>query len=396
MKISGPINIVRLDGKVGGRDKVVYLYMDIHINPDEQTECNDFNSISIREFMKTKLAELEKKNKNIYDLFIEVHPITYDTKIKSIYLQTVRSIFRRSNGNLKNTRLHYIDIRYEFLFAKSYKLLMLLPKNIYDLDLDHSLNKFQIYLENIKMIIDEINYIYGILYNKKINEPIEKIKLPIEYKNITEDVIKNVTLGYLNKILFTYNNEQVKIKLNEILDKELIDTKNIIHKLEEQYKELSNIYNHLNKYAIKDVFLSNTAIESYYIKNYMVYGIESKLFIQISLLIVNIYYYIKSLILEEGLASKIIDIYLLRRLLDKNDIKTGLVYTGSFHSLFYIYNLVNNFDFTVTHASYTYGTINNINNIIKKSDRFESIAKYFYPNEIYQCSDIISFPPDLT
>ena len=38
-EISGPINVIRLEGIVNGIKKVITLFMDIHLDEEDQTKC---------------------------------------------------------------------------------------------------------------------------------------------------------------------------------------------------------------------------------------------------------------------------------------------------------------------------------------------------------------------
>ena len=90
------------------------------------------------------------------------------------------------------------------------------------------------------------------------------------------------------------------------------------------------------------------------------------------------------------------DVFMLRRLLDKDYITKAIVYTGMKHSSFYIQFLVTQFQFKVTH--YSYSSIKSIeelnkyiSNITSYKDNYK-IFDVFMPSEIRQCSDLSTFP----
>ena len=62
------------------------------------------------------------------------------------------------------------------------------------------------------------------------------------------------------------------------------------------------------------------------------------------------------------------DVYFLRRFLDKKYITNTVTYTGINHSINYIYALVKYFDFKITHASYMKYDIKEATKKIKNSD----------------------------
>ena len=80
--------------------------------------------------------------------------------------------------------------------------------------------------------------------------------------------------------------------------------------------------------------------------------------------------------------------------MDKTYITNGIVYTGIGHSINYIYYLVHDFNFKITHYSYSKEQdLNKINKIIKSLDKKNvTINDLFYPKTIIQCIDLSSFP----
>nr|URM62503.1 hypothetical protein [Mimivirus sp.] len=92
--------------------------------------------------------------------------------------------------------------------------------------------------------------------------------------------------------------------------------------------------------------------------------------------------------------ARLMDIYFLRRFLDKKYITNAIVYTGMFHSTTYIQILIKNFDFKITHVSYS--SINNmkeLNNRIKTTNLGEKEINEIFLQKMYtQCSDMTNFP----
>ncbi len=87
------------------------------------------------------------------------------------------------------------------------------------------------------------------------------------------------------------------------------------------------------------------------------------------------------------------DIYLIRRFLDKNYITNTVSYTGALHSVNYIRILVKYFDFKITHYSYLKDSdINNAHKIIKQSKVMDNLNELFYPPTFLQCSNLNNFP----
>ena len=104
------------------------------------------------------------------------------------------------------------------------------------------------------------------------------------------------------------------------------------------------------------------------------------------------------------------DLYFLRRFLDKDYITNGIVYSGALHSADYINILVNLFNFKITHTAYAVtNNIVELNDIVKSYDPFseknkslEYTAILFGTEDLFlpfgyksiQCSDIAKFPPN--
>ena len=101
---------------------------------------------------------------------------------------------------------------------------------------------------------------------------------------------------------------------------------------------------------------------------------------------INIEYNIIQLVL-------LMDLYFLRRFLDKDYIKNAILYCGARHSISIIYILVYHFKFKITHST---SNINNINNKIKNNDYinviYNGVQTLINNKNIIQCSDISSFP----
>ena len=132
-QINGPVNVVRLEGRINGINKVIYLFMDYHIPVSVQTACENLFAKDISLYLAENFNKLNKSNK-MYDFFFEInptdlqniqkgYPYATDANYKEIYILEIRKFFRRvfkykPNENVvsvsdyfKNIRLHYIDIR---------------------------------------------------------------------------------------------------------------------------------------------------------------------------------------------------------------------------------------------------------------------------------------------
>ena len=59
--ISGPINIVRLEGNVFGIDKILYVFFDLHLHPEIQTRCENVFSDTIMTYLTEQFKKSGKK-----------------------------------------------------------------------------------------------------------------------------------------------------------------------------------------------------------------------------------------------------------------------------------------------------------------------------------------------
>lgn len=88
LRVNGPINTVRLEGKIGNIKKVIYIFMDIHDSVVDQTECDNIRSYDIDKYI-IKTFDQAFGNDKTYDLFIErdpIHALHDDPKYKGPYL----------------------------------------------------------------------------------------------------------------------------------------------------------------------------------------------------------------------------------------------------------------------------------------------------------------------
>ena len=90
----------------------------------------------------------------------------------------------------------------------------------------------------------------------------------------------------------------------------------------------------------------------------------------------------------------LMDLYFLRRFLDKDYITNTILYCGGWHTMDIIYILVNEFKFKIIHST---TDINNINKIITSKNKYGTILYHgiqtlIKDKTLIQCSDISEFP----
>ena len=230
--------------------------------------------------------------------------------------------------------------------------------------------------------------------NKNMGTPFKKIRFHYsdirnEFKNIIYDDFKTTIYDLFNKIKSkiinnaTYNDYENYINIIiKILDKLKhiikIGDNNLINKIKNKYIH-PEIKNKINK-LIDNLFDYIEIIKNNIINIQKLSDAEEQY-----LEIIQLY-------------AWLMDIYFLRRFLDKDYITNAIIYCGIGHSIRYIIFLIKSFDFKITHASYSSKPLPLVNQIIKESSdeiNLNDISKIFINNYI-QCIDITSFPENFS
>jgi hypothetical protein len=340
--INGPITAIRLCNK----NKILYIFGDQHNK--NQTECkySDSNdSIDIDKF----LLLFMKSNKTIrYDIFCEMNENMYEDfdinyKVKQLEYNNIYiyNVFKLFQSNIKDK---YKNFKFHYTDIRSSLLLFRIIEEYYHL------------------------YIYNTKYIGKIY-----ITLLEESKILILTFIKLLDNNkFIKKIINRYNHIKIKKKICNIY-------KYILY----YSKEIINIIDNLIIFIKKNLY---TKIINFNddTNNYIIIKIDK---------ITELISYIGVLI---------IDLYFIRRFLDKDYINNVILYTGTFHLINISYLLVKYFDFKITHINYLHKTIN-INNYISKLSN-KDLMKNIYElenillnkNILYQCTNLFNFPDDFT
>ncbi|MEM0354254.1 MAG: hypothetical protein QXW79_01595 [Thermoplasmata archaeon] len=401
VKINGPINVIRMEGTVGTIKKIVYLFMDYHMPVGSETQCSHIFAEDVHRYLARSFYKLSGSNK-IYDFFVEVFPseltnkVTNKTEFRDIYIEEVVKFFRKIfvydskknkvliNEVFKNIRLHYIDIRDYYktnLFNVIDKMKSLanefMCQQHINLDSLHKIIDFlHILKRHLKLVIDIIT--------RKIWKKTTKIKI-ISPQKYSVDI--NALIYIANKMSKSYKNKYVMERMNQMMKQSVEDFSSIINILDDSIERFGKYAEYLEKSENVLVRDENTVY-------LYAYGPSShsrrKIIIDIMDIVENLF---------DGIIEyfgRFMDIYFLRRMLDKDYITNVIVYTGALHSNTYIHELVKYFDFKVTHASYFKGkSIDELNKEIKKKSIME-IQELILPHKVEQCSDMSNFPTDFS
>ncbi|AVG45804.1 hypothetical protein [Acanthamoeba polyphaga mimivirus] len=393
--VNGPVNVVRMEGQVDGINKIIYLFMDIHIPIEYQSECENIYSQDINLYLAENFKKMSETNK-IYDFFLEMRPTHLSIKDPNIYVEReiyiaqVMKFFHKIfnydtdknkakiSDMLPNIRLHYADIRDYFelnsydeikktieIMDQMWKNGYIDPKSIEILDI-------------IKKLKTHFEFLVEILLSDKSVSP-----------NYNKNIIKNINIGtdhsedelqslhkdliYLvDKMFNRYDNKNIK---NIMLDQKNI----LVNDLRELVKLCDNFINIHNK--ISYIALNDDTPAS--LSNRKRTNLTDMYNILSTLDYVFVMFF-----------ARLMDIYFLRRFLDKKYITNAIVYTGMFHSTTYIQILIKNFDFKITHVSYSsIDNMKELNNRIKTTHLGEKEINEIFLQKMYtQCSDMTNFP----
>lgn len=386
MKIDGPVNIARIENEK--TKKVIYLFMDIHYDITNETKCGDPISNNIKNYLLNNFSS----STNTIDFFFEVKPeqlrnnsIDYS---KKRYIEELLYLFRYEFNKNKDERI-FSNIRYHVMDIRNY-LRDGTNRNKENLEINiqklwHNFNNYNVRMLNsiqydINKIGNNIENIYIYLKNKvSTNKDSKKKKKKI--KCIIEEYKKNKSdekiLGEnIKKILDKIKNSVKNNNVSEyILDNYLFD---IFIKALKTIKKLNEKIE-----SIKKKLLNNN--KSYIIKNGLIYnkGNNDKRN-NITFIVNQTENLIEYLI---SIYNNLMDLYNIRRILDKERIKNIIMYTGLNHSINIIYYLCNYCGYRITNLSKKNENIN-IKNKMNRND----LIKLIYVEPLIQCSDVKDFP----
>lgn len=409
--VNGPVNTVRLEGSVGSNKKVVYLFMDFHLSRYQQTKCMDIRAVDINTFFIEEFDKLYKSNPNkIIDFMFErglLRPL-HRAHSKGIYLQEISDLFTKAfkldiNTNkaqksslVPNVRFHYTDVR-NFITRHSYNVLYdqinAILDRIYD-SLDYNLHELEELFRYIQLTQSEFATLYVLLYKNhhKFNPKIEK-SLYSANKSKMYDTPETDNYKLIQKLIYKllveYNHNPVKKIIGEIINTELhmmfIDFFNYI---DEVLSFITEEIDLLTKFGDRDpstiLFQQSDQIYTYGIDQLKKWNNVLK-FNDINNIFMDKYI---------NIGLYLMDLYKLRRILDKDYVTNAISYAGANHSINYIRLLIKYFGFKLTNYSYLKNSnIRQAEKIIKSSKTYNELSVLFYPLVFpIQCSDMSSFP----
>ncbi len=396
--VNGPINAVRLEGEINGIKKVLHIFMDFHLDEPYQNECENIRATEFRDYI-VQSFDKKKDSKKTYDFFFEIMPTKIqefkDYPFKGKYIKQITKIFSKAFVDKKmfpNINFHYIDIRDYLGRDIDYFIFT---------DISHqagtqflNVNNLEMFKDSLNLITSKIFSIWKVFYEQQKRGAEEKKpavpKTAEELSKYTpQDFIEKST-NYLNKIKKRYDHKNVEKIMNNFINKELKEYFSLYLSYSLQInKKLDDYIKYFyppNKLFYHKDIKKNEVFKFFDTGYGLPYPGTVNRSSDISISFDDIFG------LSLDLFVLIMDIYFLRRFIDKDYVTNAAVYTGILHSMTYIYVLVKYFDFKITHYSFLRESIPNVTKKIKSADNVYMINHLFYPNDLYQCIDLSSFP----
>jgi len=395
--VNGPINTFRLEGKIEGIKKVIYIFMDHHVDVMNQTKCGNIKSLDFHEYLVKTFDELSGKQRTV-DFFMEIVPtdiISYPSIYKNRYIEEVKEVFVEAfNYNpeenvvgkskiFPNVRLHYIDIRHLYYdnIGEMFIILLNINKSV--------LNNMEQISGMFNSIVDKVNS-----FQKKLEDStnddstiknIQKIPtIPNKEASYTNEEIEGKMSELINKIKNRYKHPKIKNVIAQLIQNEIINHLNLFN------SKTTNLHNLINA---SKIHLSNAPLHIFdKTSSDIDYGLPAKICRSIDNDFFNLITDCNNHL--RNAYTMFTDLFFLRRFLDKDEVTNGIVYTGGYHSANYIYVLVKHFDFKITNYSTLMQkyTLDKLHELIKNADHSNDIKKYIFPENRIQCSDLSNFP----
>lgn len=386
-KINGPVNVFRLEGKIAGINKVIYLFAEFHDPLHMQTKCPDLHTKDISNYILEQFDNILGSDKTV-DFFFELprggmhDPEDMpDEEIRTHpYIDTIDMMIKqiaRIPEYRKNVRLHSMDIR-DYIMPLQYTEFvgnMFMDNFVFNVNaIEQTLYKLSIMCQQINRIMD----IYKNAPKTSYSITLDKSLVRIRYGDIPEEDMIEHTKNIMHKLKYRYHNDSVRDKIRK--------------KMEQVFKDAGETCGKINKYmdkydSYRDIISYRSMLPPKYRNERDPYSLNDDTVDMLTITIIKFYQLYNHIRLYPMLIT---DLYFIRRFLDKPYITNGAIYGGFGHATNYLTLLVKDFGFRITHVAYSKVDINELNTIAKKSTK--ELVDVIYPPKPIQCSDIQGFP----
>ena len=373
--------------------------MDIHLHEGIQEECPEEENIDMHHYLRKQFKKSEGGNTK-YDFFMEIRPTQLPVQkplfyAKVRYIEQMIKFFGRhfkmsekmdkilQSPTLPHVRFHYIDPRDYFSIYSGLS-------SIAWIDFYDSMNQLPYSGATMRqlsaLIMDTEKNAKE--WSELLAEP-SKLKadthqpvFKITVERMTPDELILIKKHLVYKIFEKYNKKEVKNKIHQVTIEHVIP---ILDKLQEALQKLSKL---VTKYKIIIISPPNLLVQDAHGK--YDYGLTSRDKLNFAMDIYENFLECKDLVIS--FQARLMDLFFLRRFLDKDYITNGIAYTGENHSEFYIFVLVKYFDFQITHTSYSKEPVDKLTQIIKDIPNTNEMIPIFNPPILSQCVHTHNFP----
>lgn len=369
----------------------------MHLRIQSETRCSNFMADDIHKYV---IKTVHNNKNTIYDFLLGISPkkltqsssdykLTYQEEVGKIFLQEFRYDYVNdkvmSTKTIPNMRLHYVDIRYP-LEMDTIEIIggMLNITSIASRDLYLYQSQIKLLDELRQKIIGNLSMVYDVYFKKEKQKGVQHGGKRI-FEMDTQEQLDRLMTEIINKIRNSYANNNVKKILVSTFD-------NIINyyynNAAKYHDELIKELDHFEKLDMKQ----KKSLRGLY--DFMYQSQDVKQYIlNLSDIVDNF------CMCVNGFFNSVMNIYFLRRFLDKKYITNSITYTGSFHACTYLHILVKYFDFEITHIVHSdIKDLKKLNAYVKKyTEPIDNKFMFtFLPEQLEQCVDLKDFPPNLT
>jgi hypothetical protein len=364
-KVNGPYNIAHL--KSPDNQKSIYIFFDIHASRDRETSCDtkyNTQNVYIADFFKGIFEKTKKK----IDFLIEIYPshiIHKDVVLDDddmIYLEQVRLLVRNEfnidsekttviqSEKYPNVRLHYVDIRDPFMELVNLDMVTRWISDeqyLHEYTTRYDWRSLKRYVNSIANTIKMVQKIMstGTKNAKKVNV----MKIYFEHFNKLNSIKKKEHETILKYIMTKVTTRIKNPTLSKVIDFMIND-------------QMRNAYETIQDTA--DIMDRCNNSNDFFSYAYQFYN--------------NIVDY----------SVFLMDMYTIRRIVDKDYMNTVFLYVGGEHASNYILILMNILKYDlVSIDKHTERSLNELKKKISETMDYKEVHQYI-SNDTLQCSTV--------
>lgn len=405
-KLDSFYNLYCLEGSIGGVKKVIYLVPDEHVLIENREGCSDGQGTDVKDYLVKQLLETEHP----IDFFMEISredidSLTPDPGVScengdcrqtfraSAYITKMRRVFKSLLEKPHSSiRLHPFGISSQLTTERHIE-----TRQLYDLFNRSNRPSDYEYLrwfvnsgrvaESLETELSFQSIMLGALTGEKLVIPKQENGENAESdEGFSSEELRSI-LTLIDKICNQYIHPDLKKALESWIEK-------AVRYLKMAYDACTNLKAFLEEIRLAcdkvgtELFLDRDSRNGYVTEVPQI--IVANLCVKIHEHLEVMYYCGRELY-----PSLMMEIYVLRRLLDQDEIKHALIYTGDYHSLSLLAILIKTFDFRITHLAHSNldRNLDDLNDILREASPGDYVP-ILKPAAIFQrnCVNVTSIP----